>query len=122
MRNRPLALAKSRWFALYLGALAPLPLARQQSAETPRRRGPAARPPGQAQGRAVQQTLDTTGILARPFRLRMFATLVWQERGKAHQAFFSSAFFQGRLNCGGTPMLLLIIHCWAIESTLFVIQ
>jgi len=28
----------------------------------------------------------------------------------------------GRLNCGGTPMRVLIIHCWAIDKMLFVIQ
>ena len=28
----------------------------------------------------------------------------------------------GKLNCGGTPMRLLISHCCAIDSTLFVIQ
>ncbi len=28
----------------------------------------------------------------------------------------------GRLNCGGTPMRLLMNHCWAIDRMLFVSQ
>ena len=28
----------------------------------------------------------------------------------------------GRLNCGGTPMRVLMTHCWAIDKMLLVIQ